>query len=195
MKKYFLLIICLFIGLSPVSAKRYKVTLNKCVDGDTAYFNLNNEIIKTRFLAINTPESTTKKEAYGKEASDYTCSRLKNSNNIEIEYDSKSDKFDKYDRHLVWVFIDDNLLQEELVSNGLAEVKYVYGKYKYLDHLYEVEDEAREAKKNIWSDVNSSDDLLYNVIFFVLIVGIIVIFKPNKKDTKKLIKMYKKRMK
>ena len=196
MKKLYLILICFFIGTLSIKAEdRYKVTLNKCVDGDTAWFNLNNKILKTRFLAIDTPESTKEVEPYGKEASNYTCERLKNANNIYIEYDSKSNKLDKYDRHLVWVFIDDVLLQKELVQNGLAEVKYVYGKYKYLDLLYEAEDKAKNFKLNIWNDVNSSDDLLYNAIFFILIVGIIIIFKPNKRVTKKIIREYKKRMK
>ena len=196
MKKLCLILIIFFIGISPILASdKYTVTLNKCVDGDTAWFNLNNKVIKARFLAIDTPESTKEIEPYGKEASNYTCNMLKRADKIEIQYDPDSKKLDKYDRHLVWVFVDDKLLQEEIVKEGLAQVKYIYGDYLYLDELKNYEKIAKAKSLNIWSDVNTLDNLLYNAIFFVLIVGIIVIFKPNKKVTKKIIKEYKKRMK
>ena len=62
------------------------VSLRKCVDGDTAYFeNKNGELIKARFLAIDTPEYTKQKEKYGKEASEFTCKKLKESKNIKLE--------------------------------------------------------------------------------------------------------------
>ena len=63
-----------FLFIVNVNASKLEVTLDKCVDGDTAWFILDGDRIKTRFLAIDTPESTTKKEPYGKEASDYTPS-------------------------------------------------------------------------------------------------------------------------
>ena len=90
MKKVFLIIFILFFCIN-VNAKEI-VTLNKCVDGDTAWFNINGEKIKARFLAIDTPESTNKIEPYGKEASEFTCNLLKNAKKIEIEYDENSDK-------------------------------------------------------------------------------------------------------
>lgn len=135
MKKILFILTLFFTFTINTYAKKLEVTLDKCVDGDTAWFNLDNERIKTRFLAINTPESTNKIEAYGKEASNYTCNMLTNAKKIEIEYDNNSDKFDKYDRHLVWVFVDDTLLQEKLLEEGLAEIKYIYGDYKYLDEI------------------------------------------------------------
>ena len=94
MKKFILIIFILFFNIN-VNAKEI-VTLNKCVDGDTAWFNLNNEKIKARFLAIDTPESTNRIDPYGKEASEFTCNLLKTAKKIEIEYDDNSDKFDKY---------------------------------------------------------------------------------------------------
>jgi len=156
---YIWLIFIFFIGINSVLASdRYTVTLNKCVDGDTAYFNLNEEVIKTRFLAIDTPESTNEIEEYGKEASNFTCNALTNAKKIEIEYDENSDKTDKYKRDLVWVWIDDALLQETLLKEGLAEVKYLYGDYEYTAHLQEVETKAKTAKIKLWSDGNETGD-------------------------------------
>lgn len=150
MKKYLFILITLFIFPISVFAKE-KVTLVKCVDGDTANFNLNGEVIKTRFLAIDTPESTKEKEPYGKEASNFTCEALTNAKKIEIEYDPDSNKTDKYSRHLVWVFVDGKLLQEKILAEGLAEIAYLYGDYKYTEDLQKVEAKAKEKKLNIWS--------------------------------------------
>jgi len=152
MKKVLIFLLLFLIPFNINAYQREEVTLNKCVDGDTAWFNLNNEVIKTRFLAINTPESTNKIEKYGKEASEFTCELLEDATKIEIEYDEDYDKLDKYDRHLVWIFVDNELLQQKLVKNGLAEIKYVYGDYKYLDILNESLVIAKKNKINMWKN-------------------------------------------
>lgn len=192
MKKILFILTLFFTFTINTYAKKLEVTLDKCVDGDTAWFNLDDERIKTRFLAINTPESTNKIEAYGKEASNYTCNMLTNAKKIEIEYDSNSDKFDKYDRHLVWVFVDDTLLQEKLLEEGLAEIKYIYGDYKYLDELKKVESTAKKNKVGMWSD--SKDDYsIYLIIIGAIIIILVFIF--SKKGRKKILKEIKKETK
>lgn len=135
-----------------ITLEKEEVTFNKCVDGDTAVFNVNDKEEKFRFLAIDTPETkhpTKKEQAFGKEASEYTCNRLKNANKIEIEYEEN--KIDKYNRYLGWIWVDDNLLQEELIENGLAEVSYIYGNYKYTNHLCNVQTLSIKNNKGIWS--------------------------------------------
>ncbi len=166
-----MILILFFSNVTLVSAKKkstrsnekIQVTLEKCVDGDTARFVYKKSNIKARFLAIDTPESvhpTKKVEPFGKEASKYTCDMLSNAKKIVLEYDINSDKTDKYDRHLVWVFVDDVLLQEELVSNGYAKIKYVYGDYKYLDELKKEEQIAKGNRVGVWSldDESSSSN-------------------------------------
>lgn len=157
MKKtiYLLVGIVLFSLNIGVYAEQKEVTLKKCVDGDTARFIMNGKEIKARFLAIDTPESvhpTIEDEAFGKEASEYTCDLLTKAEEIVLEYDSKSSKTDKYDRHLVWVFVDDVLLQEELISKGFAQIDYVYGDYKYVEQLEAVEEKAKNKKIGVWSE-------------------------------------------
>lgn len=157
-KVVFLLIIFLFPGVVFASG-REEVTLSKCVDGDTAKFIINNKEETVRFLAVDTPETkhpTKGEEPYGKEASDYTCNRLKEGNKIELEYDDNSTKTDKYNRYLAWIFVDDNLLQAELVKNGLAEVAYLYGDYKYTDLLKDYEQTAIATKVGMHSDTDTS---------------------------------------
>ena len=194
MKKIIIGFITFFLFMNSTYA--INASLNKCVDGDTAWFNVDDEVIKTRFLAIDTPESTNQIEPYGKEASEYTCNALKNAKTIELEYDENSDKLDKYDRHLVWVFVDNTLLQKSLVENGLAEIKYLYGDYKYTNILEESEEIAKKNKLNIWSDLENNNYDKYISILIIVIILIIYIFnskyrtKINKniktKATKKL---------
>lgn len=160
MKKVVILFL-FFIGIIYVSADRIELTDIECIDGDTIKANINGSIETIRFLSIDTPETKystkDKDEPYAKEASEYTCDSVSNGK-VEIEYDEKSDKTDKYGRYLGWIFVNDNLLQKELISLGYAKVKYVYNDYKYVDELKKEEKLAKENKLGIWSDYIENDD-------------------------------------
>ena len=191
MKKFFIFIILSVCIINNVNAKEI-VTLSKCVDGDTAWFYLDGKEIKTRFLAIDTPESTNKIEEYGKEASNFTCDKLTNAKKIEIEYDENSDKTDKYNRELVWVFVDNELLQNLIIKEGLGEVAYLYGDYKYTSLLQKSQLEAQEKKMNIWSTTD------YSIQFYMMIGIILLIFilyQFNSNIRKKLNKKIKRKVK
>lgn len=158
------------LWLTPVYANdKVEVDFSKCVDGDTAKFVLNGDVITARFLAIDTPETvhpTKDPEPFGKEASNYTCEKLTNAKKIVLEYDDGSDKTDKYKRHLVWVYYDDNFLQEELLSLGYAKIAYLYGDYKYTGDLQDVELVAKSNKVGIWGDYEFVDvEKEYTVTF------------------------------
>lgn len=136
------------------------VKFNEGVDGDTAKFDMNGEIIKVRFLAVDTPESvhpTKEVQAYGVEASNFTKEKLKNAKTIELEFDNNSDKTDKYGRYLAWIWVDGELLQDLLVKEGLAKVAYLYADYKYTNILEESEKIAKETKIGIWKDEASNE--------------------------------------
>ena len=54
---------------------KIEVELDSIVDGDTAKFNMNEEVVTVRFLGINTKETVHPEigeEPFGKEASNYT---------------------------------------------------------------------------------------------------------------------------
>ena len=183
MKKVALFIIMLFPFF--VYAKE-EVTFSKCVDGDTIKVKVKNKEATVRMLAVDTPESEHPKkkvEYYGKEASDYTCNLITNAKKIELEYDSNSDKYDKYERLLAWVFVDDYLLQDKLVRNGYAEVAYLYGNYKYTDLLKDHEVLAKQERIGIWDDdareeynLKKNKDEDTNESLFVTLVLIIIGF-------------------
>lgn len=204
-----LILVIFFIPSIVLGNSKVNVKFSECIDGDTAKFIMNDKEIKVRFLAIDTPETkhpTKDEESYGKEASNFTCNKLKNATNIVIEFDPKSDRKDKYDRYLAWVFIDDSLLQKELVSKGFAEVKYIYGNYKYLDELKSSQAKAKNNKVGIWENTKNSsfnlESLVKNLDFkykFIVTVGIILIFIiyliVDKKYRKKIINKTKNNVK
>lgn len=138
------------------------VTLENCVDGDTANFRTkNNIVVKARFLAVDTPETvhpTVGKEPFGEEASKYTCDSLTNAKEIKLEYDLDSKEEDNYGRKLVWVFVDGVLLQDSLIKKGYAEIAYLYGDYKYTTVLQDSQRKAKIQKVGIWSIENTVTD-------------------------------------
>lgn len=170
------------------NTEKIEVQFSEKVDGDTAKFELNGRMITVRFLGIDTPETvhpTKGEEPFGKEASQFTEEKLKNAKKIELEYDKHASKLDKYERHLVWIWVDDGLLQQEIVQNGLAKTYMLQDNYNYAGNLQEAEEEAKSQKVGIWSneEIDQSDKektdntmemLLLAVIF---IVGMILKLK------------------
>lgn len=165
--------------------EKVQVEFLEKVDGDTAKFGLNGENITVRFLGIDTPETvhpTKGEEPFGKEASDFSQENLQNAQKIELEYDKNADKTDKYERHLAWIWVDDVLLQAELVKNGLAKTYMLQDNYKYAGLLQENEEMAKGQKIKIWSDESNENGSEKQEIGEVEeysiteIVGMIVIF-------------------
>lgn len=154
-KIIFLFIIFILVNNNVYASQKEEVKFNKCVDGDTIKIEVDGEVKTIRMLAVDTPESVHPSkgvEFYGKEASNFTCETVTNAKKLEIEYDSGSDKEDKYGRLLVWVFVDGNLFQDMLIKEGYAEVAYLYGDYKYTGLLQDHQAVAESKKIGIWND-------------------------------------------
>ena len=87
-----------------------EATVKTYIDGDTTHFYVDRSVcedgvLKARYLAINTPESTGKIEEWGKAASKYTRSRLEKAVSIILESDNGKWNIDSTgERHLVWVW-------------------------------------------------------------------------------------------
>ena len=210
MKKLVVGIITFLLFIN-VSYALDEVKLSKCVDGDTIKVKIDNKEYTVRMLAIDTPESVhpeKKVEYYGKEASEYTCNIVSNAKKIELEYDSGSDKTDKYDRLLAWVIVDGELLQDQLVSLGYAKVAYLYGDYKYTSLLEEHQELASAKNLGIWNqqekdkfDNNSNNtdnnDNNYSTQDIVMIVILLLVItfvgdKTIKRKAKKKLNKYLK---
>ena len=105
------------------------------VDGDTTHFDvpasvasaIGSDVLKARYLAVNTPESTGKIEEWGKKASKFTKEKLLSATEIILESDTAEWELDSTgDRHLVWIWYKDATMTEyrnlniEILQNGLA---------------------------------------------------------------------------
>jgi len=154
MKKIFLLLILLF-PITCYADSLLTVEFSSCIDGDTAQLVYNGENKKFRFLGIDAPEMARNgnpADPFALDASVYTCNSLKAANKIQIEYDPNSDKQDKYERDLVWIYIDGELFETKIVEKGLAAVEYIYDdNYLHVDELCKAENKAQKSKLGIWS--------------------------------------------
>ena len=109
-----------------------KVTVKSYIDGDTTHFFVPTSIsedgvLKARYIAINTPESTGKIEEWGKKASEFTKAKLQSAESIIIESDNGTWNLDSTgSRYLVWIWYrtseteDYRCLNLELLEEGLA---------------------------------------------------------------------------
>lgn len=132
-------------------------TVGRVVDGDTIETTDGRKI---RFIGVNTPESTTRKETYGKEASNYTTSKL-DGKKIWMQKDVSDT--DRYGRQLriIWLAIPTDDMNEseirakmfnaDLVLNGYAEPSTFPPDVKYSDYFAKFAREAREAGTGLWA--------------------------------------------
>lgn len=119
------------LDMSSNSLKQ-EVTVKMFIDGDTTHFHVPNSVIdggvlKARYLAVDTPESTGKIEAWGKTASNFTKEKLSTASSIIVESDNNQWNADSTgSRYLVWVWYKPEGSDEyrnlniEILQNGLA---------------------------------------------------------------------------
>lgn len=155
MKKILIIVFLSFIFLNHVLALdiepqeieepiREQITLVNCMSATTSWVNINGVQKRIRMLVFDPSVENTS------EVDKYVCDLLKNAQNLEIERDI--DLVDKYNRELVWLYIDGVLLQESLIKQGYGQVNYVTNDYKYLNQLCEIQKEAIINKIGIWSN-------------------------------------------
>lgn len=150
------------------STVKVEVTVKTFVDGDTTHFNapanlFDGGVVKARYLAINTPESTGKIEEWGKKASNFTKSKLSQATSIIIESDDENWNLDSTGgRYLLWVWYktsdseDYRNLNIEILQNGLAIASNAGGN-RYGSICLAAIDQARRQKLNIYSGQKDPD--------------------------------------
>lgn len=132
------------------------------IDGDTTHFDVptsvaENGILKARYLAINTPESTGKIEEYGKTAAAFTKEKLSGASSIYIESDDANWNLDSTGgRHLVWVWYRNSEDEEyrnlniEILQNGLA-IASNSAQNRYGEKATAAIAQAKAQKLNVYS--------------------------------------------
>jgi len=68
---------------------------------------------------------------------------------IRLEFDIE--KYDKYNRLLAYVYVDDIFVNATLVERGLAEVMTVPPNVRHRRHFQQLQEKARKSKRGIWS--------------------------------------------
>lgn len=122
----------LTLDMSSSTAKVENAEIKQFIDGDTTHFYVphsvvSNGVLKARYIAINTPESTGQIEEWGKKASQFTKSKLSAATSIVIESDTETWNVDSTgDRYLVWIWYRTSdsepyrNLNLEILQEGLA---------------------------------------------------------------------------
>jgi len=142
-------------------------TLTSCVDGDTATFNIDGVNYDTRFLGVDTPETshpTLGREPWGYAAKDYTCNALTNATQIVIERDPAADLFDHYGRLLGLIWVDGELLNYKLIEESLAFAKYLTDGSDYTPIFIRIEAEAKKTKSKVHGEKDPDYNYDDNVI-------------------------------
>lgn len=158
------------LDMNSTETLKEEATVKLYIDGDTTHFNVSEEIsvkengvLKARYLAINTPESTGKIEEWGKKASNFTKEKLKSASSIVLETDGNKWELDSTgERHLVWVWYKPEgsdtyrNLNIEILQNGLAIASNSEGN-RYGATCGKAIAQATALKLNVYSDEADPD--------------------------------------
>ena len=144
------------------SSAKQEVTVKGYIDGDTTHFYVPKSIdetgiLKARYIAIDTPESTGQIEEYGKKASNFTKEHLQKATSIIVESDDEKWNADSTGtRYVVWVWYktadseDYRNLNLEILQNGLSKAKNSASN-RYGEICNKAAIQARNLKLNIFS--------------------------------------------
>jgi micrococcal nuclease len=128
------------------------------VDGDTVRVRISNppealSAVETiRMLGVDTPETVhpgRPVELFGKEASDFTKTRLLGKN-VLLAFDW--DLRDRYGRILCYIYTEDGVCHNAaLIREGYAHA-YTRFTFQFMEEFRKLEKEAREQKRGLWAD-------------------------------------------
>ncbi len=154
---YFSIFICLLTFVHYTARYKNGLAIKRVIDGDTLELYSSKRV---RLIGIDTPETrrfngvewTEVDEPYSLEAKNFTQNFCR-TGILRIEQDLQ--KQDKYNRILAYCFINDKMLNEELLRNGLAYLFFMQPNGKYAERLFKAHCQAVKSKKGIWSDKNN----------------------------------------
>ncbi len=149
MRKTKAFILSLVLILLPSFSWAWSGEVVGITDGDTITV-LNSKTlkdVKIRLYGIDTPE---KGQAFGKKAKQFT-SNMVFGKMVEVG----AINVDHYGRTVSLVYVEGKGVCDELIRAGLAWVYYLYCNLPICAEWKNLEAEAKEAKRGIWSDPNA----------------------------------------
>ena len=150
--------------LNSTETKKQEVTVKLFIDGDTTHFHVPtsmvpNGVLKARYIAVDTPESTGKVQEWGKTASNFTKSKLQSATSIVLETDGADWEIDSTgERRVVWVWYKPQgsstyrNLNIEILQNGLAHASNSAGNRYGEEYCMPAINQAKVLKLHVYSN-------------------------------------------
>jgi len=149
-----LLPVIVLLGLVlPVTAQSpLEGAVVRIVDGDTIHVRVDGRLEKVRYIGVNTPEvhHPRKGEEPGGRAAAAVNRDLVTGRRVRLELDVQSR--DRHGRLLAYVWVDDTMINAELVRRGFAQVMTVPPNVRHQSLFLELQREARDAGRGLWAD-------------------------------------------
>jgi len=123
----------------------------RCIDGDTLLVSVFGTETVVRLIGVDAPESVhpdeEKNTPEGEQASVFMkhCAEGKR---VTLEYDQELK--DQYDRTLAYVYLDGVLLEDVLLTMGMARTMTMEQNTRYQHHFELLEKQAREGGAGFW---------------------------------------------
>jgi micrococcal nuclease len=131
---------------APLDEATYRV--RRVIDGDTVLLANG---ARVRLIGVDAPESVKPDwpvESWGPEAAEFTR-RFLVGGLARLQFDRE--RLDRFDRYLAYVWVDDRMLNEELVRAGLARVERKFRYSQTMKRRFErAEEQAQIERRGIW---------------------------------------------
>ena len=136
---------------TPIPGEKQEATVIEVVDGDTILVDLDGERYRVRYIGVDTPEThhpTDGADYWGFEASEANRSLVREGQTVVMQRDIS--ETDIYGRLLRYVFVEDVLVNAELVRMGLARVLFYEPDILYKHEIMEAEAEAKANDRGVY---------------------------------------------
>jgi len=128
--------------------------VQRAIDGDTLLLASGHRV---RLIGVDTPETKhpdRPPEPFGEEAAEFTR-RMTEGRMVRLEFDRE--RIDVYRRLLAYVYVDDLLLNEELIRAGLSPAKTGFNYRGDMQRRFRrAEEQARQSGRGLWSTAATS---------------------------------------
>lgn len=132
----------------PSQTRREQAKVVEITDGDTIVVELGGRRYKVRYIGIDTPESTTRVEYWGLEATERNRTLVAGQKVTLIKDVSETDR---YNRLLRYVLVRDVFVNYELVRGGYANALRYPPDVACAEVFREAEQQAREEGLGLWA--------------------------------------------
>jgi len=144
------LLLALLVLAPDTRGQPFEGTVIRVVDGDTIYVQLGDRVEKIRYIGVNTPEMhhpSKGEEPGGREAAETNRRLVGGKRELDVR------TRDRYGRLLAYVWVDDVMVNAELLRLGYAQVMTVPPNVRHQELFVKLQREARDAGRGLWRGV------------------------------------------